>query len=209
MWNLWLGCICMSKYEQGCISWQWVLFVLYSAFWWWYWIAYVGHILNNQLADPQTCVPTPLFLIWFLHIYYSELAKHTTLNYLFEVTPDRGGINLPVFDAAYLGNATRFLNHLADGRANVEAKSMSSINFHSGMTDMHVERHAGHWRAPNWIFHQWVLIWHILCLAWMSECLLGRKVKAGEELFLDYGTEYWKDTKQWGQSQPIITFLLN
>jgi len=45
---------------------------------------------------------------------------------MFEVTPDRNDIQLPVFDAAHLGNATRFLNHDGEGKDNVEAKSMSS-----------------------------------------------------------------------------------
>ena len=95
-------------------------------------IAYVGHILSNELADPMQCVPILLFLIWFLDILFpSELAQYTSYNYLFEVTPDREDLQLPVFDAAHLGNATRFLNHRGGGKDNVEARSVSSNISHS------------------------------------------------------------------------------
>ncbi|KAG8215391.1 hypothetical protein J3R82DRAFT_8992 [Butyriboletus roseoflavus] len=129
--------------------------------------SYVGHIINNQLAEPMT-----------------ELAKHTKLNYVFEVTPDKMDVQLPVFDAAHLGNATRFLNHMPDRKANVEAKCMSSNILHSRMTHIHVESYAGYWGAPNWISHK------------CRNNFLEKKVKAGEELFLNYGDNYWRDSKE-------------
>ncbi|KAH0834189.1 hypothetical protein J3R83DRAFT_11501 [Lanmaoa asiatica] len=90
---------------------------------------YVGHILNHELADPLI-----------------ELTKYTSRNYLFDVSQqDSGDTHLPILDAAHLGNATRFLNHMADGKDNVEGRK--------------------------------------------------KKVKEGEELFLDYGAGYWKDSK--------------
>ncbi|KAF8439795.1 hypothetical protein L210DRAFT_2179161 [Boletus edulis BED1] len=101
---------------------------------------YVGHILSNAVAD-QTMF----------------LAKYTAYNYLFEVSPEEENIHLPIFDAAYIGNATRFLNHGNNGKNNVEAKSMLVIGEHQ--------------------------------IGFFTK----RKVKAGEELFLDYGDIYWKD----------------
>jgi len=104
---------------------------------------YVGHILSNELADPM-----------------HEIAKHTSHNYLFEVTPDREDldIRLPVFDAAHLGNATRFLNHRGGGKDNVEARTTLVIGEHQ--------------------------------IGFFTK----KKVKAGEELFLDYGKGFWGDT---------------
>lgn len=77
---------------------------------------------------------------FFILFFHSELAKHNSLNYLFEVTPDQGSdVQLPVFDAAYIGNGTRFLNHMTDGKENVEARSMSFNVAHSRKTDMYVK----------------------------------------------------------------------
>ncbi|KAI9463465.1 hypothetical protein HD554DRAFT_1314714 [Boletus coccyginus] len=100
---------------------------------------YVGHILSMELADPL-----------------NEIAKHTSLNYMFEVTPDGNDVQLPVFDAAHLGNATRFLNHDEKGKDNVEAKTMVVVGEHQ--------------------------------IGFFTK----REVKAGEELLLDYGKNYWK-----------------
>ncbi|KAF8554278.1 SET domain-containing protein [Imleria badia] len=100
---------------------------------------YVGHILTNELAEKTI-----------------ELAKHTLLNYLFEVTPDEPDVQLSTFDAAYLGNATRFLNHAEKGKANVEARITLVIGEHQ--------------------------------LGFFTT----KKVKAGDELLLDYGESYWK-----------------
>lgn len=120
-------------------------------------IAYVGHILSFELADSMQCV-TCDFLCDFLNIlfFHSDIGKHTLHNYLFEVTPDTedSDVHFPVFDAAHLGNATRFLNHRGGGKDNVVAKSMSSNISQSRMTNMCVESYIGHWRAPNWLFHK-------------------------------------------------------
>ena len=161
MWSIWLGCLCMSKYECRCISWQWVLFILYFTFWHWYF---------DSLCWPYTkfwtcwfnAVCFLLFPMWFFehYLFHSDIGKHTLHNYLFEVTPDTedSDVHFPVFDAAHLGNATRFLNHRGGGKDNVVAKSMSSNISQSRMTNMCVESYIGHWRAPNWLFHKWVSI---------------------------------------------------
>lgn len=73
---------------------------------------------------------------------------------MFEVTSDGNDVQLPVFDAAHLGNATRFLNHDEKGKDNVEARSMSSNIFYTRMVNMWVKSYGGHWRAPNWFFHK-------------------------------------------------------
>ncbi|KAF9235895.1 hypothetical protein BU15DRAFT_77502 [Melanogaster broomeanus] len=68
---------------------------------------YVGHVMTPGAAD-QT----------------AEITRHNTRNYLFEVTPDNDEAQLPIFDAARVGNATRFLNHQAGDRDNVEARTL-------------------------------------------------------------------------------------
>lgn len=81
--------------------------------------------------------PHQYFLFGFKHyVLHSELSNHTTRNYLFEVAGD--GEDLPIFDAAHLGNATRFLNHKDHDGSNVEAKSMSSNISYGRRTDNHV-----------------------------------------------------------------------
>ncbi|KIK95041.1 hypothetical protein PAXRUDRAFT_410373 [Paxillus rubicundulus Ve08.2h10] len=101
---------------------------------------YVGQILTTGSAD-----------------HTAEITKHNSLNYLFEVTPDNDDVQLPIFDAAYIGNATRFLNHKAGNHDNVEAQTLLVNGEHQ--------------------------------IGFFTK----KKVKAREELFLDYGTKYWND----------------
>ncbi|KAI5990238.1 hypothetical protein EDD15DRAFT_1188951 [Pisolithus albus] len=63
---------------------------------------YVGHILTNNAAD-----------------HTSEIMAHNGRNYLFEFSVDA-----EIFDAAQVGNLTRFLNHKGNGMDNVDASSI-------------------------------------------------------------------------------------
>ncbi|KAF8834301.1 SET domain-containing protein, partial [Paxillus ammoniavirescens] len=103
---------------------------------------YVGQILTSGSAD-----------------HTIEITQHNSLNYLFEVTPDNDNVQLPVFDAAYIGNATRFLNHKAENGDNVEAHTLLVNGEHQ--------------------------------IGFFTK----KKVKAREELFLDYGMKYWKEPR--------------
>ncbi|KAG6334542.1 hypothetical protein ID866_4539 [Astraeus odoratus] len=64
---------------------------------------YVGHVVCNDRADLTDAI-----------------RKHNRRNYLFEFSRD---IEL-IFDAARVGNMTRFLNHNDAGNDNVDAKTM-------------------------------------------------------------------------------------
>ncbi|KAG9310844.1 hypothetical protein JVU11DRAFT_8698 [Chiua virens] len=100
---------------------------------------YAGHILSHKATDQLI-----------------DLAKHVSLNYLFDIPPDRNHSHtLPTFNAAYLGNSTRFLNHMTREEANVDAV-YKLVNG---------EHQIGFFTT--------------------------KKVKEGEELFVDYGDNYW------------------
>ncbi|KIJ64267.1 hypothetical protein HYDPIDRAFT_132965 [Hydnomerulius pinastri MD-312] len=101
---------------------------------------YTGHIMSLDSANLTI-----------------DITNHNSLNYLFEVTPDKDNIQLPVFDAACVGNATRFLNHGKAGKDNVEARTLLVNGEHQ--------------------------------IGFFTK----RKVKARDELFLDYGQNYWKE----------------
>lgn len=94
---------------------------------------YVGHILTNNAAD-----------------HTSEIMAHNGRNYLFEFS-----IDAEIFDAAQVGNWTRFLNHKGNGMDNVDASSILVNGEHQ--------------------------------IGFFTK----RRVDAGEELFLDYGLNYW------------------
>ncbi|KAF9219901.1 SET domain-containing protein [Gyrodon lividus] len=85
-----------------------------------------------------------------------EITKHNSLNYLFEITSENEDVQLPIFDAARIGNATRFLNHKGENQDNVDARTVLVNGEHQ--------------------------------IGFFTK----RKVKAKEELFLDYGVNYWK-----------------
>lgn len=99
---------------------------------------YVGHILSNNTANLT-----------------SNITQHNHRNYLFEFEHD--SLEPEIFDAARVGNATRFLNHRRHGEDNVRA-----VN-----TLVNGEHQIGFFAK--------------------------KQVKAGEELFLDYGETYWID----------------
>lgn len=104
-------------------------------------VAYVGHILTNELMDSKQYVSIFSSLFPLQYPFHSDIARHTSHNYLFEVAgADSPDVNMPVFDAAYLGNATRFLNHGTDGKANVDAKSMSLNISHDEMVDINEKK---------------------------------------------------------------------
>ncbi|KAI6119638.1 hypothetical protein EV401DRAFT_1861202 [Pisolithus croceorrhizus] len=94
---------------------------------------YVGHILSNNAAE-----------------HTSEIMAHNGHNYLFEFSVDA-----EIFDAAQVGNQTRFLNHGGNGMDNVDASSKLVNGEHQ--------------------------------IGFFTK----RRVDAGEELFLDYGLNYW------------------
>lgn len=94
---------------------------------------YVGHILSNNAAEST-----------------SEILAHNGRNYLFEFSADA-----EIFDAAQVGNLTRYLNHQGNGMDNVDASSMLVNGEHQ--------------------------------IGFFTK----RSVNAGEEMFLDYGQNYW------------------
>ncbi|KAI6035702.1 hypothetical protein EDC04DRAFT_3033614, partial [Pisolithus marmoratus] len=94
---------------------------------------YVGHILTNNAAE-----------------HTSEIMAHNGRNYLFEFSVDA-----EIFDAAQVGNLTRFLNHKGNRVDNVDATSVLVNGEHQ--------------------------------IGFFTK----RRVDAGEELFLDYGQNYW------------------
>lgn len=94
---------------------------------------YVGHILTNNAAD-----------------HTSEIMAHNGRNYLFEFSVDA-----EIFDAAQVGNLTRFLNHKGNGMDNVDASSILVNGEHQ--------------------------------IGFFTKRIVG----TGEELFLDYGLNYW------------------
>lgn len=67
-------------------------------------------------------------LIYYLSVmttavtfFFSDIRRHNHRNYLFEFEHD--SLEPEIFDAARVGNATRFLNHRGHGEDNVGAES--------------------------------------------------------------------------------------
>ncbi|KAH7882676.1 hypothetical protein F5I97DRAFT_300386 [Phlebopus sp. FC_14] len=99
---------------------------------------YVGEILSNEAAQLTDAI-----------------TKYNLRNYLFEFSSENS--NTEIFDAAYVGNATRFLNHGEGEKENVEASNIL----------VNGEHQIG--------------------------LFTKKKVKAGTELLLHYGENYWGD----------------
>lgn len=97
---------------------------------------YAGHVLSNNAADLT-----------------GDIRRHNHRNYLFEFEHD--SLEPEIFDAARVGNATRFLNHRGHGEDNVGAENILVNGEHQ--------------------------------IGFFAK----KQVKAGEELFLDYGDTYW------------------
>jgi len=57
----------------------------------------------------------------YSNLVFSNIMQHNHRNYLFEFEHD--SLEPEIFDAARVGNATRFLNHRRHGEDNVRAVS--------------------------------------------------------------------------------------
>lgn len=106
---------------------------------------YVGHIMSNSAAERT-----------------GDITRHNRRNYLFEFSEDYPD---EIFDAARIGNATRFLNHKGMGEDNVDARTMLINGEHQ--------------------------------IGFFAK----KKVKPGEELFLDYGEGYWTNHEHNGDEE--------
>ncbi|KAL4065492.1 hypothetical protein V8B97DRAFT_1875329 [Scleroderma yunnanense] len=100
---------------------------------------YAGHIMSNSTAELTGQASL-------------DITRHNLRNYLFEFVH-----GAEIFDAARVGNGTRFLNHRSGGADNIGAKNML----------VNGEHQIGFFAL--------------------------KRVKAGEELFLDYGENYWNE----------------
>ena len=190
MWIIWLGCLCLSKYELKDISWQWVLHCIMLC---------ILMLIFHSLCWPYT----KQWACWANNVcFYSPHLVFDGLTFV---------VNLPSILHSTICLKSHQMNHLFSCQSLMQltlvmqqdswtmvkmAKTMwkqSVMSFkvpHDQMTDTHMNSYGGHWRAPNWVFHRWV---PIDCHVWVFECFVEKKVRAGEELFLHYGDSYWKN----------------